>query len=125
MAVPMPAIVILFVCRVVIAGPADQNAGYTGSENLAWDYTNSIMHCKRVEVQLDGEGAFTPIKCQRAAIEEGARYNVTHKGGRYRWWRSACPVRIANTITGETIDWLTEVPCPHRDVAVCEMDVVL
>ena len=52
MPVPMPSAVVLIVCKTVIAGQADQNATYTGYENLEWATENSKMVCRRKEVQL-------------------------------------------------------------------------
>ena len=52
MPVPMPAAVVLIVCKTAIAGPEDPNADYTGAENLEWATEHSMMVCRRQEVQL-------------------------------------------------------------------------
>ena len=52
MGVSMPAVVVLIVCRTVLAGPVDQNSDKTGWENRDWEYQNSMMICRRQEVQL-------------------------------------------------------------------------
>lgn len=132
MAVPMPAVVILFVCKVAIAGPPDANADWTHSENLDWATPNAMMLCRRHEVQLYDpsvdQGAdpqpFTPMACQRAGAMMGPNWNEQHKSSKYRFWRYACPVAIINEITGEVIGW--KLPdCGRRDTVVCEQDTAI
>jgi hypothetical protein len=103
MGVPMPPVVVLVFCKVVIAGPADQNAGYTGHQNLQWDTEHSQMVCRRQEMI-------------------GAQWDATHQSSKYRFWRTACPVRIENTITGETIGWKIPSCGEHGGTVHCEVD---
>lgn len=129
MPVPMPAAVVLIVCKTAIAGPEDRNAAFTGAENLEWATEHSMMVCRRQEVQLydqaEAMGAaaqpFNIQRCQRSGIMLGVRWNERHKGSRYRFWRVACPVPIVDTRTGDVIAW--KMPeCGHRDTVVCEVD---
>lgn len=127
--VPMPAAVVLIVCKVTIAGPPDQNAEWTGAQNLEWATEHSMMVCRRQEVQLydqsEAMGAeaqpFTINRCQRAGIMLGAEWDAGHPFSEYRFWRVACPVPIVDTRTGKTIAW--KMPeCGHRETVICEMD---
>ena len=72
----MPSAIVLIVCKTVIAGLADQNAAYSGYENLEWATEHSKMVCRRKEVQLfdqsEAMGAaaqpFNQQRCQRASM---------------------------------------------------------
>lgn len=130
--VSMPAAVVLIVCKVTIAGPADQNAEFTGSENLQWAYEHSMMVCRRQEVSLyDSDVAkgadaqpFNMARCWRSGLMLGSQWNAAHPNSGYRFWRVACPVPSINTITGEIIAW--HMPdCGHRDVVRCENDTAI
>lgn len=132
MAVPMPAAVVLIVCKTVIAGPADQNAAYTGYENREWATEHSMMVCRRQEVQLfdqaEAQGAdpqpFNEQRCQRSGIMLGVEWDAQHRSSSYRFWRVACPVPIVDTRTGEIIAW--KMPeCGHRDTVRCEADTAI
>jgi len=129
MAVPMPAMVVLIVCKTVVVGPEDHNTAFTGYENRAWATDHSMMVCRRQEVQLydqsEALGAqpqpFNQQRCQMAGIALGAQWDAGHKGSAYRFWRVACPVPVVDTQTGEIIAW--QLPeCGHRDTVVCELD---
>ncbi len=134
MPVPMPAAVVLIVCKTVIAGPEDQNAAYTGYENREWATEHSMMVCRRQEVQLEDSALlqatpavpasaqpFTMQRCQRSGIMLGTQWDAGHRGSSYRFWRVACPVPIVDTRTGEVIAW--KLPeCGHRDTVLCEID---
>lgn len=132
MPVPMPSAIVLIVCKTVIAGQADQNAAYTGYENLEWATEHSKMVCRRKEVQLfdqsEAMGAaaqpFNQQRCQRAGIKLGVNWDQAHRSSRYRFWRVACPVPIVDTKTGEVIAW--KMPeCGRRDIMVCEVDTAI
>lgn len=135
MGVPMPPVVVLIICKSLLipySTPLNEaNSKFTGHENRKWDTEDSVMHCRRVEVPLSHPTAtkFTPMDCQRAAITEGVNWDQKHKSSKYRWWRSACPVPIVNTISGEIIDWkLPECPRINRKdrVAVeCDVDTAI
>ncbi|MHA1134709.1 MAG: hypothetical protein ACTSRM_10580 [Alphaproteobacteria bacterium] len=129
MPVPMPAAVVLIVCKTVSAGPEDHNAKYTGYENLEWATEHSMMVCRRQEVQLydraEALGAarqpFNLQRCQRSGIMLGTQWDASHRGSKYRFWRVACPVPIVDTRTGDVIAW--KMPeCGHRDTVRCEVD---
>ena len=76
MMVPMPAAIVLIVCKTVISGPPDQNAGFTRAENREWATEHAMMVCRREEVQMfdkaEAEGAapqpFNAQRCQRSAM---------------------------------------------------------
>lgn len=130
--VPMPAVVVLFLCKTVVAGPPDANAPYTHFENREWAYEHSKMVCRRQEVQLYDmavdAGAdpqpFNEQRCQRAGIVLGAMWDTQHRASKYRFWRHACPTKIINDKTGDVIAW--KLPeCPHRDVVHCETDTAI
>ena len=134
MPVPMPSAVVLIVCKTVLM-PADQqdlNSKWTGYENRTWLIEDSMMHCKREEVQLfdqaEAMGAaaqpFNQQRCQRASLMLGVQWDQSHKSSNYRFWRVACPVPIVDTRTGEVIAW--KMPdCGHRDTVVCEVDTAI
>lgn len=132
MTVPMPAAIVLILCKTVLAGPPDVNAGYTGHENREWATEHSMMVCRRQEVQVYDatvdQGAaprpFTPQQCWRSALMLGVQWNQANKRSSYRFWRAACPVPIINTITKEIIAW--KIPdCGHRDTVRCEIDTAI
>lgn len=130
MSVPMPAVVVLVVCKTVLAGEPDPNAGYTHAENRAWATENSKMICRRHEVQLYDpavdQGAdprpFTTQDCQKAGMMLGVQWNEQHRSSSYRFWKAACPVKIVDTRSGQIIGW--KLPeCGHRDTVICETDI--
>jgi hypothetical protein len=132
MPVPMPSAVVLIVCKTVIAGEPDINAKWTGYENREWLIEDSMMQCRRQEVQLDDQseamGAaaqpFNQQRCQRASLMLGVQWDQAHKSSSYRFWRVACPVPIVDTRTGEVIAW--KMPeCGHRDTVICEIDTAI
>lgn len=132
---PMPAVVILILCKTAIAGPPDQNAAWTKNENLKWATEGAMMVCRRQEVDMydravDG-GAdprpFTPTECQRSAMTLGPNWDASHPSSRYRFWRVACPVPIVRKNQDGTEDIIAwKLPdCGHRDTVVCEVDTAI
>jgi hypothetical protein len=128
----MPSAVVLIVCKTVIAGEPDINAKWTGYENREWLIEDSMMQCRRQEVQLydqsEAMGAaaqpFNQQRCQRASLMLGVQWDQAHKSSSYRFWRVACPVPIVDTRTGEVIAW--KMPeCGHRDTVICEIDTAI
>ena len=132
---PMPAAVVLIVCKTEIAGPPDQNAAYTGYENREWGYEHAMMVCRRHEVQLydlavdmgADPQAFTPQHCRRSAMMLGPGWDLAHKRSAYRFWRAACPVPIVRKNPDGSQDIIAwKMPdCGHRDVVRCEVDIVI
>ena len=59
MGVQIPPILVLIVCKTVLAGLLDENAKFTGYENLQCAIKHSMMVCRRNEIQLydPSEGA--------------------------------------------------------------------
>lgn len=133
--VPMPAAVVLILCKVAVAGPPDQNAGYTGNQNLEWATENSMMVCRRQEVQMYDpavdQGAdpkpFTMMDCWRSGFLMGSQWDVQHRGSRYRFWKVACPVPIVrkNPDGSEDIIAWKMPDCGHRDTVICEVDTAI
>lgn len=131
MAALMPPVVVLIVCKVVLAGPPDQNADFTHWDNLQWAIENSKMVCRREEVEMTDPAAdagakpqsFTPDACMHSAIMLIPAWDAAHASGSYRVWRVACPVPIhkdqspASPIIGWTLP-----PCGHEDTVVCLVD---
>ena len=149
MSVPMPAVVVLIVCKTVIAGPADQNSDKTGWENRDWAYINSKMVCQRSEVKvedvsldggIDASGKelppaaaqpFNGPRCWSAAVRIGAQWDVDHRFSSYRTWRVACPVPMFSDLTGNgpspddpIVGWVLP-DCGHKDTVVCDTDSVI
>ena len=133
--ISMPAAIVLIVCKTVIAGPEDQNAAYTKVENRAWAIENSMMVCRRQEVQMydqaEAEGAdpqpFNAQRCQRSAMMLGPQWDAQHKSSSYRFWRVACPVPIVRRNPDGSEDIIAwKLPdCGHRDTVVCEVDTAI
>ena len=139
MAVSMMPVVVLIVCKTVIAGPADQNSDKTGWENRDWAYENSMMVCRRQEVQMfdqaEAMGAspqpFNPQICAASAVKLWAQWDVDHKSSQWRTWRVACPAPMKQDLTGDgpspddpTIGYILP-DCGHRDTVICETDSVI
>ena len=126
----MPSSIVLIVCKTVLVGAPDPNAAYTGHENRDWDYSGSVMHCKRIEAQLydsaEAQGAdpqpFNEQRCQRAGLTLGPTWDAAHRGSAFRFWRVACPVPVVDTETGKILAWkMPECPTKHGTV-ICEQD---
>lgn len=135
---PMPAAVILFVCKVAFtpyATPLEEaNARYTGHKPYEWAIKHSMMECRRLEVQLYDQAVdmgadpvpFTPFQCMRSSFLERMAWDRAHANTNWRVWRTACPVPVKDTATGRVLAW--KMPeCPRINqkdrVAVhCEVD---
>jgi hypothetical protein len=133
--VPMPAAIVLIVCKTVVAGPPDQNAEYTKAENREWATEHAMMVCRREEVQMydravDGGAdpqAFNAQRCQRSAMMLGPQWDASHQSSSYRFWRVACPVPIVRKNDDGSEDIIAwKLPdCGHRDTVVCEVDTAI
>ena len=133
--VPMPAALVLIVCRVVSAGPEDPNASFTKVQNLEWDTSGAVMHCRRQEVQMYDpavdQGAdskpFTMMDCWRSGFLMGSQWDAQHPNSKYRFWKVACPVAIVNRKADgseEIIGW--KLPdCGRRETVECEVDTAI
>jgi hypothetical protein len=140
MAVTIPPILVVIVCRVALsASPvADSNSEFTHWQNLEWATENSMMQCRRHEVTLydpdegkpDANGNPTPpleadftqkTQCARAAM--ALAMDMDQKFGNRPWrvWRVGCPAPIVDTRTGALIGY--KLPeCGHQDTVHCEID---
>lgn len=133
--VPMPAVVVLVICKTAVVGPPDQNAAFTGAENRDWSYSHGMMECRRNEVNVydpavdQGADArpFTPQQCWQSALMLGTQWDHAHKSSSYRFWRAACPVPIVRKNSDGTQDIIAwKLPdCGNRDVVRCETDTVI
>lgn len=134
--ISMPAVIVLIVCKTVIAGPPDANAGFTKNENRDWAYENSMMVCKRQEVEMMDQAAdsgsaepqpFNENRCMMSAMILGAGWDAAHPSSKYRFWRVACPVKIvdpekATKDNPEGIVGYKLPECGHEDTVVCLVD---
>jgi len=137
--VNIPPILVVIACKIVFAGPPDQNSQYTHWENTQWATENSMMICQRHEVQLydpvegmklnpqdDPAPALNPnfaqlSQCARAGVGLQIEWDASHKGTPWRVWKIGCPVPIVDTQTGKLIGY--KLPeCGHRDTVVCLTD---
>lgn len=133
MSVPMPAAVVLILCKTIAvpySSPTEEaNAALTGHQPRTWATEHAKMVCRRREVQLHdsdaGLGAaprsFTPQRCQRAGVMLGAAWDANHPNSAWRFWRVACPVPVVDTRTGAIVAW-TMPGCGKRGVVTCEGD---
>jgi hypothetical protein len=142
MSIHIPPILVLFVCKVALAGVPDQNAAMTGALNLEWDTKNSMMTCRRQEMQLydpaeglsltSGGDFAAPLnpnlaesaQCARTGISVAASWDESHHNAPWRVWRVGCPTPIVDITSGQLIGY--KLPeCPHPDIAICETDSVI
>ena len=132
--VPMPAVVVLIVCKTIVAGQPDQNAKWTGYQNLEWATEHSMMVCQRHEMQLfdqsEALGAqpqpFTQDRCMMSAVTLASEWNASHSGTQYRVWRVACPtpIRSGKSANDPIVGWVLP-DCGHRETVVCELDTAI
>ena len=142
MGMQIPPVLVLIVCRTISAGASDQNSAFTHWENLKWDTPNSMMVCRRNEVQLydPAEGVkinptddptpplnpnFTVAEqCARAGVTLATEWDQAHRNTPWRVWRVGCPAPIVDLRTGALIGY--KLPeCGHQDTVVCETDSVI
>jgi hypothetical protein len=142
MGIQIPPVLVLIVCKTVLAGPPDQNAAYTKWENLEWATQHSMMVCRRNEIQLydpvdgvklhpndDPAPALNPnfavaSQCARAGIRLATDWDQSHRNTPWRVWRVGCPAPIGDLRTGDLIGY--KLPeCGHRDTVICETDSVI
>ncbi len=139
MGIQIPPVLVLIVCKTVLAGPPDQNAAYTKWENLEWATQHSMMVCRRNEIQLydpvegmklnptdDPAPPLNPnfavtSQCARAGIRLATDWDQAHRNTPWRVWRVGCPAPIVDLRTGALIGY--KLPeCGHRDTVICETD---
>ncbi|MGZ8399946.1 MAG: hypothetical protein ACXWVI_01400 [Methyloceanibacter sp.] len=142
MGIQIPPVLVLIVCKTILAGPPDQNAAYTKWENLEWATQHSMMVCRRNEIQLydpvegmrlsatdDPAPPLNPnfavaSQCARAGIRLATDWDQAHRNTPWRVWRVGCPAPIVDTRTGALIGY--KLPeCGHRDTVICETDSVI
>ena len=137
--VPMPPVVVLIVCKVILGAP-DANSAFTNWRAAELDMTGGVMHCRREQVELydpapDGGGdpqPFSSFHCMQAAMRLGPQFDIDNRDKPWRFWRAACPVPVMNdngtpdnprddTLVGWAIP-----PCPEkRGVLECESDTAI
>ena len=142
MGVQIPPVLVLIVCKTVLAGAPDHNAAFTHWENLEWATEHSMMVCRRNEIQLydRAEGMklsprddpVLPLnpnfadktQCARAGIRLAMDWDDSHRNTNWRVWRVGCPSPIVDLRTGTVIGY--KLPeCGHRDTVICETDSVI
>ena len=140
--VQIPSVLVLIVCKTVVAGPPDQNAAFTHHENLEWATENSMMVCQRHEIELFDPAAGAQLganddpappmnsnfalasQCAAAGIRLATDWDQSHRGTPWRVWRIGCPTPIVDLRTGTVIGY--KLPeCGHRDTVICETDSVI
>lgn len=167
--IEVPTTLVLFVCKTIaLSTPTDvlaseriawenaQITGYaerdnrfvehdndrlTGHEPREWATPNSMMLCRRHEVQMydpaegkvmpDGEvtqpvgvNVGQPGACARVGFWLQMDWDRKHKNSPWRVWRVGCPSPIIDRRTGQVIGY--KLPdCGHRDTVVCEIDSVI
>ena len=67
MGVQIPPILVVIACKTMLAGPLDENAKFTGYENLEWATEHSMMVCRRHEIQLYEPGRTAGAPSERLA----------------------------------------------------------
>jgi hypothetical protein len=139
MSVHIPPVLVVIACKAVMAASQDPNAAYTHVENFDWATKNSMMVCRRDEVQLydPAEGRVSagggdpapPLnpnfadygQCARAGIMLSLEWDQAHRNTPWRVWRIGCPSPIVDLRTGALVGY--KLPeCGHRDTVVCETD---
>ena len=140
MAVPMPAVVVLVVCRAILGQP-DENSKYTHWLPSEPDMTGGVMHCRRIETPLydpaPDQGAdpqnFSNHHCTRAGARFGAQFDVDNWNKPWRFYRFGCPVPImddngtpGNVRDDKLIGWhIPECGDVAKDKAICESDTAI
>jgi hypothetical protein len=112
MAVPMPPVLVMIVCKVILGAP-DDNSQFTHWRPSTWDLADGIMHCRRQEVQLVDpdvdKGAdptpFTSQACMSASVRMAADFDIAHMDRPWRFWRAACPTPIIDGQSGDIVGW--------------------
>ena len=114
---------------------------HDGSGELKWATENSMMTCRREELQLfdpteglnliaggDPAAPLNPnladsMQCARTGIAgsfQMGQKRIAMQHGEV--WRVGCPAPIVDLISGKIVGY--KLPeCPHRDVAICEVDL--
>jgi hypothetical protein len=142
MSVQIPPVLVLVVCKTVLAGPPDQNTAFTHWQNREWATEHSMMVCRRNEIQLydpvegmklnPADDPVLPLRpnfaiasqCARAGIRLSMDWDQAHINTPWRVWRVGCPAPIVDLRTGALIGY--KLPeCGHRDTVICETDSVI
>ena len=138
MAVQIPPILVLIVCKTISAGGPDENARFTGYKDLEWATEHSMMVCRRTRCSysirlrafltqttsprrrsiptLRQTGNALELECRSRRIG-----TCSHRNSGWRVWRVGCPAPIVDTRTGALIGY--KLPeCGHRETVICEVD---
>lgn len=137
MAAPMPAVVVLIVCRAILGEP-DDNSKFTHYVPTEWDLAGGVMHCRRLEVALYDPAvdqgadpqAFNTWHCMKAGARFGSQYDIDNWNKPWRFYRFGCPVPIMddngtpeNVRDDKLVGWHTpECGDVTKDKAICEQD---
>jgi hypothetical protein len=142
--IPMPAVVVIVFCKAVFVPSEDDvtnsNSDYTKHYEFQWATEHSKMVCKREEISLIDPNEtpeqqaqpYTQFICNMTGLQIGAKWDHDHPGNSYKFYRTACPVKIIDTQTGAIIGW--KIPeCSTKPngmdgqygTLVCEGDVAI
>lgn len=127
----MPPVVVLIVCKTLVAHAPVPETGYEGRD---WAIEDGKLQCRREEVAMTSaeDTTFSMQDCMRAGIMMIPTWDASHRGGNYRVWRVACPTPIKNygpdgikgTKDDKTIGW--HIPdCGRYEQVVCEKDIAI
>lgn len=130
--VPMPPVVVLVVCKVILGAP-DDNSKFTKWLPSEWDMAGGVMHCRRHEIQLYDpsvdQGAdpqpFTQFSCNNAGVRQGSQFDVDNWNKPWRFRKFACPVPIIDNQTGEIVGYKIPECSTENGTVICEQDTVI
>jgi hypothetical protein len=129
MGAPMPPVLVMIVCKVILGAP-DDNSAYTHWRASEWDMTGGVMHCRRQEVPLYDpavdqgaqEQPFNQMACNRTAMRLGPQFDIDHKDKPWRFWRAACPAPIVDTQSGKIVGWKLPECSTYGGTIICDQD---
>ena len=139
MGVQIPPVLVLIVCKTILAGPPDQNAAFTHWENLRMGDAalddgvpaqrdsalrpggrHEAQSGRRSRAAAQSEFRRNFGQCARAGIRLAMDWDDAHRNTPWRVWRVGCPSPIVDTRTGTVIGY--KLPeCGHRDTVICEI----
>jgi hypothetical protein len=133
--VPMPAVIVMIVCKTVLVGPPDPNESFTHAEPREWATENSMMVCRRHEIEVVDQAAeqgadaqpFNQWRCQHSGALLGVQFDQQHAKSSWRFWRIACPVPVVRKNADGSEDIIAwKIPdCGHRETVICESDTAI
>lgn len=132
MAAIIPPILVVIACKAIITADPDPNSAFTNHENIEWATENSMMVCKREEIQLydptEDQGAAhqdpdmtAEGACPRMSVTLQLQWDQAHRNTPWRVWRVGCPTPMVDSRTGKVVGY--QLPdCGHFGTIVCLVD---